>query len=313
MNDLLNLFIYIDEYLIKSLSSVYLNGYIDIRTSKRICDNTLSGRIHLDENNKTFCSDGKSRMYNKGFKTSNRSNDFNETNCYGNDRSIENRLFGRTEEEIKRIYTSFEIHNTMLKRMTTSKVIKDLENSHLVDSHISEGDFIRTKGCITETSLSSYLDSIISLIECFPLDILDSLLKDKNLGNLNFSIILNLLKTIKDKLSLNSTEDIIMNCSGYTAILNTNSKYFLNGDCYVFDKCNCNCNVLGKVIKVCTNNNDCINLLRKLTQENYYIDLLKSIEPYLDLLKNLNIPIPKCPEPKVKSPAVLIAPISLYF
>ena len=106
MNDLLNLFIYIDEYLIKSLSSVYLNGYIDIRTSKRICDNTLSGRIHLDENNKTFCSDGKSRMYNKGFKTSNRSNDFNETNCYGNDRSIENRLFGRTEEEIKRIYTS---------------------------------------------------------------------------------------------------------------------------------------------------------------------------------------------------------------
>lgn len=82
-----------------------------------------------------------------------------------------------------------------------------------------------------------------------------------------------------------------MNCSGYTAILNTNSKYFLNGDCYVFDKCNCNCNVLGKVIKVCTNNNDCINLLRKLTQENYYIDLLKSIEPYLDLLKNLNIPI----------------------
>ncbi len=36
MNDLLNLFfIYIDEYLIKSLSSVYLNGYIDIRTSKK--------------------------------------------------------------------------------------------------------------------------------------------------------------------------------------------------------------------------------------------------------------------------------------
>ena len=29
--------------------------------------------------------------------------------------------------------------------------------------------------------------------------------------------------------------------------------------------------------------------------------------------KNLNIPIPKCPEPKVKSPAVLIAPISMYF
>ncbi len=130
MNNLLNIFIYIDENLIKNLSSVYLNGYIDIRTFKKIYDNTLSGKIQLDENNKTFCSDGKSRIYNKGFKTSNRSNDFNETNYYGNDKSIENRLVGRTEEEIKRIYTSFEIHNTMLKRMTTSKVIKDLENSH---------------------------------------------------------------------------------------------------------------------------------------------------------------------------------------
>ena len=62
MNNLLNIFIYIDENLIKNLSSVYLNGYIDIRTFKKIYDNTLSGKIQLDENNKTFCSDGKSRI-----------------------------------------------------------------------------------------------------------------------------------------------------------------------------------------------------------------------------------------------------------
>lgn len=313
MNDLLNLFIYIDEYLIKSLSSVYLNGFIDIRTSRRICDNTLAGRIHLDENNKIFCSDGKSRIYNKGFKTNNKSNDFNETTFYGNDRSVESRILGRTEEEIKRIFTTFEIHNNMITRMTDSNALKDINDISFVNSNISEGDYIRIKGCITETSISSYLDSIISLLECFPIELLDSLLVDKNLGRLNFSIILNLLKSIKNKLSCTSTDDIIMNCSDYTAILNTNSKYFLNGDCYVYDKCNCNCNVLGKVIKVCTDDNDCINLLRKLTQENYYIELLNSISPYLDLLKNLDIPIPKYPEPKIKSPTVLIAPISMYF
>lgn len=313
MNDLLSLFIYIDEYLIKSLSSVYLNGFIDIRTSRRICDNTLAGRIHLDENNKIFCSDGKSRIYNKGFKTNNKSNDFNETTFYGNDRSVESRIFGRTEEEIKRIFTTFEIHNNMITRMINSNALKDINDIAFVNSNISEGDYIRIKGCITETSISSYLDSIISLLECFPIELLDSLLVDQNLGRLNFSIILNLLKSIKNKLSCTSTDDIIMNCSDYTAILNTNSKYFLNGDCYVYDKCNCNCNVLGKVIKVCTDGNDCINLLRKLTQENYYIELLNSISPYLDLLKNLDIPIPKYPEPKIKSPTVLIAPISMYF
>lgn len=313
MNDLLNLFIYIDEYLIKSLSSVYLNGYIDIRTSRRICDNTLAGRIHLDENNKIYCSDGKSKIYNKGFKTNNKSTDCNHTTFYGNDRTLENRLFGRTEEEIKRIYTTFEIHNNMIISMNSSNAIRDMKNISLVNSNISEGDFIKLNGCIAETSIPSYLDSIISLIECFPIDLLDSLLVNKNLGKLNFSIILNLLKSIKEKISLNSTEDIIMNCQGYTAVLNTNSKYFLNGDCYVFDKCNCNCNVLGKVIKVCKNDSSCINLLRKLTQENYYMELLDSISPYLDLLKDLEIPIPKCPNPKITSPTVLVTPISMYF
>lgn len=313
MNDLLSLFIYIDEYLIKSLSSVYLNGYIDIRTSRRICDNTLAGRIHFDENNKIYCSDGKSRIYNKGFKTNNKSTDYNHTTFYGNDRSLENRLFGRTEEEIKRIYTTFEIHNNMIVNMTSSNAIHDINNLSLTNSNISEGDFIKLNGCITETSISSYLDSIISLIECFPIDLLDSLLINKNLGRLNFSIILNLLKSIKEKLSINSTEDIIMHCKNYTAVLNTNSKYFLNGDCYVFDKCNCNCNVLGKVIKVCTNDNSCINLLRKLTQENYYMELLNSISPYLDVLKELEIPIPKCPNLKITSPTILVTPISMYF
>lgn len=312
MNELLNLFIYIDEYLIKSLSSVYLNGYIDIHTSKKICDNTLSGRIHLDENNKTFLSDGKNKLYNKGFKSSTKSRDFNETNYYGNDKSIENRLFGRTEEEFKRIYTSFEIHNKLLKKMLNSKAVKSLDNSSFYNLSISEGDFIKIKGLITGNSILSYLDSIISLIESFPLEILNNLLQDKTLKNLNFSIVLNLLKNIRNIISKNSTDDIIMSCLDYTAIINVNYKYFLNGDCYIFDKSNCNCNVLGKVIKICKEDQH-INLLRKLTQEDYYSNLLDFLMPYLETLKELNLPIPLCPNYKIQGPTLLIVPISMYF
>ncbi|MGG5461944.1 DUF6414 family protein [Clostridium sp. B9] len=312
MNELLNLFIYIDDYLIKSLSSVYLNGYIDIRTSKRICDNTLAGKIHIDENNRTYCSDGKTRIYNKGFKTNNKSSDFNETLFHGYDRALENRILGRSEEEIKRIYTSFEIHNNMISKMINLNHIKDYSSEISSSSILTEGEFIKLKGTITENSMLSYLDSIISLIECFPDDILNELLKDKNIGSLNFSIIVSLLKNIKEKLSLNATQDILMDCNGYSVILSTNNKYFLNGDCYVFDNSNCHCNIIGKVIKVC-NDGECINLLRKLTQENYYISLFNSIIQYLDLLNELNIPIPQPPEMRVKFPAILVTPISMYF
>lgn len=311
MNEFLNLFIYIDDYLIKSLSSVYLNGYIDIRTSKRICDNTISGKIHIDENNRTYCSDSKTRIYNKGFKTNNKSSDFNETLFHGYDKALENRILGRSEEEVKRIYTSFEIHKNMITKMLSLKHIKDYSNELSNTSNILEGDFIKLKGTITGDSILSYLDSIISLIECFPENILNQLLKDKDIGVLNYSIITAILKNIRDKLSLNSTQDILMDCNGYSVILSTNNKYFLNGDCYIFDKSKCHCNIIGKVIKVC-HDNDCINLLRKLTQEEYYISLFNSITPYLTLLKELNIPIPKIPNLQITSPAVLITPISMY-
>lgn len=195
--------------------------------------------------------------------------------------------------------------------MNALNTVKNINNLPIVDCPIFEGDFVKIKGSITEISISYYLDSIISLIECFPLETLDKILKDKELGDLNFSIILNLLKIMKDKLSLNQTEDVVLNCSGYSAILNTNSKYFLNRDCYDFTRCNCN--VLGKVVKVYKNNNTYIHLLRKLTQENYYTDLLKSIDPYLNLLRDFNIPIPKCPKLRIKSPVLLIIPISIYF
>lgn len=311
MNDLLNLFIYIDDYLIKSLYSVYLNGYIDIRTSKRICDNTLTGRFHIDENNRTYCGDGKTKIYNKGFKTSNRSNDFNETFFNGNDRSLENRVFGRSEEEIKRIYTSFELHNNMIFRMTNSNHLKDLSTPSFTDlNSLKEGDFIKLRGCISNISICSYLDSLISLIECFPEETLNKLLEGKNIGSLTYPILLKLLIKIKNALSSNNTQDIVMNCNGLNLVLSTNSKYFLNGECYVFD--NGHCNVIGKVLKVC-NDESCINLLRKLTQDDYYEKLFDSLLPYLEVLKELQIPIPDFPKIKINAPAILITPISMYF
>ena len=41
---MLDLLMYLDEGLVKNLSSMVLSGYIEIRTTKIIQDRTLSGR-----------------------------------------------------------------------------------------------------------------------------------------------------------------------------------------------------------------------------------------------------------------------------
>ena len=45
MGDDLELLIYLDENLIKNLSSVFFYGYIDIRTYKKINDKCIDGKL----------------------------------------------------------------------------------------------------------------------------------------------------------------------------------------------------------------------------------------------------------------------------
>lgn len=46
---MLDLLVYLDELLIKNLNSVALNGYIDIRTYRRIRDRTVGGNARISD------------------------------------------------------------------------------------------------------------------------------------------------------------------------------------------------------------------------------------------------------------------------
>ena len=48
---MLDLLVYLDELLIKNLNSVALNGYIDIRTFRRIRDRTIGGNARISDRN----------------------------------------------------------------------------------------------------------------------------------------------------------------------------------------------------------------------------------------------------------------------
>ena len=70
MDDLLDLalLMYLDEDLVRNMSSFVLNGYIEIRTSRIIQDLTLSGKAGIDLRDHCFDEDRKSNDEREGFK-----------------------------------------------------------------------------------------------------------------------------------------------------------------------------------------------------------------------------------------------------
>ena len=80
----------------------------------------------------------------------------------------------------------------------------------------------------------------------------------------------------------------------------------------VFDKINCHCKVIGKVIKTCTQEEDSISLLRKTGQENFYEKFFEKAKPLLECLEENDFFVPECPDLRVNECAIQLMPINIY-
>ena len=116
---MLDLLMYLDEGLVKNLSSMVLSGYIEIRTTKIIQDRTLSGRAGT-EYREHYCDEDRcGEDEREGYKGSNCSKSEHKENTNRNDVGLENREFIRREEELKRVYTTFTLHHELVTELNT--------------------------------------------------------------------------------------------------------------------------------------------------------------------------------------------------
>ena len=123
---MLDLLMYLDEGLVKNLSSMVLSGYIEIRTTKIIQDRTLSGRAGT-EYREHYCDEDRcGEDEREGYKGSNCSKSEHKENTNRNDVGLENREFIRREEELKRVYTTFTLHHELVTELNTKNLIKEL-------------------------------------------------------------------------------------------------------------------------------------------------------------------------------------------
>lgn len=316
MNDtILDLLMYLDEGLVKNLSSLVLSGYIEIRTTKIIQDKTISGRFGYDTREHYFSEDRNTEDNRDGFITNNYSNADHEEKATSGNVGAENRDFIRKEEELKRIYTTFTLHSQLLTSLSSSNKIKEFNNSSINAGDVLEGEYVKIKGQLTSESINSYLDALLNTVRCLGGDALDAIIKKSDAENIrnsimNFSAINNILSHLNNILSTNYTQDMILNCGDTSIVLNVNSNFFMNNNSYIYDKVDCPCTVFGKVVSI-ADRGHCISLLRKTAQQDFYENILNSCTSYCDILTSNGIIMPKIPRLKCKGLSFVIIPISI--
>lgn len=311
MGDALNLLIYLDESLIRNLSSVFFNGYIDIRTHREINDRSFSGKLHNENREQCYEEDRYSKDLREGYKSKNSTEVDNHQSSVENDTAFETSNYTRREDEIKQIYTSFGLHNQLMSGLYGKKQLREINENVICNSTVSEGEYIELSGNITTISIVTYLDILIDVLKCYETEELNKLLINKNLGKLNYTKILNMLTHLLDLLTRSNTQDLIIQCNTATLITTVNTTFFLNQNASIFDKVHCPCKVMGKVMKNCKSG-EALSLLRKTSQFEYYENLIESIEPFLDLLEEEGILLPTIPQISFNEKYLLIVPISIY-
>lgn len=310
-NSLLALLMYLDEGLVTNLSSLLLSGYINVRTTKLIQDRTLSGNAGYDWREHRFNEDRCGEDEKDGFKGSSITT-FEHCEETSNAKAfLENREFVRREEEFQRIYTTFALHSQLRSNLESSSAVKHFDNITINENDVLAGDYIEVKGELTNESVNSYIDSLLTVFNCFGCESLNKIIPSSNKDILNFTSMESLLKHLNEILNKNSTQDLILNCGDTPIVLNVNSNFFMNNNAYVYDRIECPCTVFGKVIKVVPNGK-CVSLLRKTAQSNYYEKLLDNCCPYCDMLSSSGIIIPEKPKLKCEGVSLVVVPISIY-
>ena len=313
----LGLLMYLDEGLVKNLSSLVLSGYIQIRTTKLIQDKSLSERIGSDNRNHMFDENRGAEDIREGFVVNNNSNVCHNEETWHNKVDAENRDFIRREEELQTIYTTFNLHGQLFQQLDTANKIVKLENTTVREGQVSEGDYIKIKGILTSESIKGYIESLQVLFDCFGCDNLNTIIpsseskfKCKNRSIFNYTSICKMLSKLNEILNRNNTQDLILRCGDTSPILNVNNSFFMNNTSYIYDMIDCPCTVFGKVIHV-AKPGESISLLRKTSQEEYYESVLNSFLPYCNVLESSGIVVPKMPRLKCEGVSIIILPISI--
>lgn len=296
--------IYLNKNLILDLYSTVIDGYIESKEDLVLSSQDNFYKVFLDNKITNSCDNKKTDENDK-----NNVLDINKNNTVDLNSSQENRLGNRVQTRVRRIYSTFNIFNSLKQSMNSLSIIKPSDNYDL----LSTSDFIELNGIISSNNLIPQIENIMTIFECYDTKVLNKLLPNDNpkYQITTFDFLYNELKVLYNNLNRNNTNNLIIVNNNFKCVLNVNNTFFLDKSIYIYDYINSNCKVFCKVSRKLKINEN-INLLSKTCADNYYIEFFNLLQEYLDILKSNGIIVPQTPNYLVEYPAIFATPVAIY-
>lgn len=225
-----------------------------------------------------------------------------------NNSEDENSVSSKTEK----IHTSTSLLSKFRSKLIDLELLTSVSDTELNINKIEAGDFIEVSGELMKNPMVNILEKAIDVFRMADIFSDKPELGSKKQHTIKCSQDAKLVKQLKmflDELKVTGTIDFIMKNFDNTIVLSAQEQYLQNDN--ISELLGGNFKVLGKVIKVCKEKDDSINLLRKTTLDVLGDEELNAFtaEFQREDLKNFNLP---ALEVKIESPAVIVIPIAIY-
>lgn len=216
---------------------------------------------------------------------------------------------GENETVVKeKIHTNVSLLSKFRSFLVNEKILK----SNFDMSQIQIGDFIEIEGELQKNPLINYMDIFLDVFR-----MVDVFAEKPSLGNKTQAknqrqqnqTTADQIRSFVDELKHSGTIDFILSDEKGTAVLSAQDQYLSNDN--ISEILGGRFKVLGKVIFICKDNSESIDLLRKtalsILPKKMLIDMLSSLEN--EELKMLNLPELKT---EISGPAVIVIPVAIY-
>lgn len=210
---------------------------------------------------------------------------------------------GQNENIIKeKVHTNVSLLSKFRSFLVEQKILK----SDLDFSKMQVGDFIEVEGELQKNPIINYMDSFIDLFRM--VDIFTEQPQTKKSKPREDETVTQ-IKSFAEELKHSGTIDFILSDAKGTTVLSVQEQYLANDN--ISEIIGGHFKVLGKVISICKEDTENIDLLRKtsltILQEDLLNDMFSGFKT--EDMKQFNLPELKT---KITSPAAIVIPIAIY-
>lgn len=201
---------------------------------------------------------------------------------------------------------------SLLSRFRTFLVNEKILKSGFDTANIKIGDFIEVEGELQKNPLINYLDIFLDLFR-----MVDIFTEKPQLGSKTQTKaqkqqeneIVTQIKSFADELKHSGTIDFILSDDVGTVVLSAQEQYLSNDN--ISEILGGHFKVLGKVIAICKDETENVDLLRKTTLSIFPIDQITEIFTGFQNsgIKQFNLPELKT---QIPGPAVIVIPVAIY-